>query len=40
MKLYKKGKQISDPYSNPMDKIYLEDIENQLKKVSKNINDE
>ena len=39
-KLYKEGKQISDPYSNPMDKIYLEDIENQLKKVSKNINDE
>gem|GEM_PF-5714452 len=40
MKLYKEGKQISDPYSNPMDKIYLEDIENQLKNASKNINDE
>ena len=39
-KLYMEGKQISDPYSNPMDKIYLEDIENQLKNASKNINDE
>ena len=29
--LYIGGRKMSDPYSNPMDKIYLEDIENELK---------
>ncbi|WP_203293543.1 tetratricopeptide repeat protein [Luteirhabdus pelagi] len=28
---YLDGKKMSDPYSNPMDKIYLEDIESELK---------
>ena len=27
--LYIEGRKMSDPYSNPMDKIYLEDIENK-----------
>jgi len=30
-KLYVIGKKMSDTYSNPMDKIYLEDIENEIK---------
>lgn len=29
--LYVGGRKMSDPYSNPMDKIYLENIENELK---------
>lgn len=31
MELYIKGKRMSDPYSNPMDKIYLENIEKEIK---------
>lgn len=34
--LYIEGKKMSDPYSNPMDKIYLEQIEGQLK-LAKNL---
>jgi tetratricopeptide (TPR) repeat protein len=30
-KLYTEGRKMNDPYSNPMDKIYLENIENELK---------
>ena len=30
-KLYIKGNRMFDPYSNPMDKIYLENIDNELK---------
>ncbi|WP_121666525.1 tetratricopeptide repeat protein [Mesonia aquimarina] len=30
--LYIQGRKMYDPYSNPMDKIYLENIENELKK--------
>ena len=33
--LYVKGRKMSDPYSNPMDKIYLENIENELKTMYK-----
>ncbi|MBD0823919.1 tetratricopeptide repeat protein [Aestuariibaculum marinum] len=29
--LYIRGRKMFDPYSNPMDKIYLEDIENEIK---------
>ncbi len=29
--LYTVGRKMSDPYSNPMDKIYLENIENEIK---------
>jgi len=31
MKLYHGGSIMRDPYSNPMDKIYLDDIENELR---------
>ena len=34
--LYIKGKSMSDPYSNPADKIYLEDIENEIKRAFPN----
>lgn len=30
--LYDKGQKMSDPYSNPMDKIYAENIENEIKR--------
>jgi tetratricopeptide (TPR) repeat protein len=33
--LYLEEKRMSDPYSNPMDKIYLETIETKLKKIIK-----
>ncbi|MDT0651979.1 hypothetical protein RM529_17690, partial [Zunongwangia sp. F297] len=33
MELYIQGKKMSDPYSNPLDKIYLENIENQIKRL-------
>ena len=29
--LYEKGIRMSDPYTNPMDKVFLEDIENEIK---------
>lgn len=34
--LYNGGRKMSDPYSDPMDKIYLEDIENEIKKAYTN----
>ncbi|MBC6400262.1 MAG: hypothetical protein GDA37_04470 [Ekhidna sp.] len=34
--LYVGGRRMSDPYSNPMDKIYLENIENELKTAYNN----
>ena len=34
--LYNGGRKMSDPYSNPMDKIYLEDIENEIKTAYNN----
>ena len=34
--LYVGGRKMSDPYSNPMDKIYLENIENELKTAYNN----
>lgn len=40
MELYREGSQMSDPYSNPMDKIYLENIEDELKTASIKTNDE
>ncbi|MDT0648465.1 hypothetical protein RM545_17390 [Zunongwangia sp. F260] len=36
MELYIKGKKMSDPYSNPLDKIYLENIEDQIKTADNN----
>jgi tetratricopeptide (TPR) repeat protein len=36
MKLYIGGRKMTDPYSNPMDKIYLEDIENEIKTAYNN----
>ena len=35
-KLYIGGIKMFDPYSNPMDKIYLENIENEIQKVYNN----
>lgn len=32
--LYLDGRKMFDPYTNPMDKIYLEDIEVELKKIA------
>jgi len=34
--LYIEGRKMSDPYSNPMDKIYLENIENEIKTAYNN----
>ena len=35
--LYIEGRKMSDPYSNPTDKIYLENIENELKTAYNNV---
>ncbi|MEN2281148.1 hypothetical protein AAGF08_03350 [Algoriphagus sp. SE2] len=34
--LYIEGRKMSDPYSNPLDKIFLEDIENEIKMAYNN----
>lgn len=35
--LYNEERKMFDPYSNPMDKIYLEDIENEIKTAYNNV---